>query len=77
MTIGGGFASARMETLLATRENLVHGLGLVGKHLQEGTAHTVAEHRSSSPAEAGSITLGLLIRLDEELAWREQANRQQ
>ncbi len=77
MTVGKGFANARLETLLATRENLLHGLGLVGNHVRSGTAHTVAAGRSSSPAEAGSITLGLLIRLDEELAWREQSARQQ
>lgn len=68
--IGEGFSQATTESLLITRENLLRGLTVLGEHVDAGTAHAVPEGKASSPLEAGSITLGLLKRLDEELAWR-------
>lgn len=68
--IGEGFSQAKTETLLTIRENLLRGLTVLGQHVDAGTAHDIPEKRASSPVEAGSITLGILKRLDEELAWR-------
>jgi hypothetical protein len=69
--VGEGFARASTGTLLAIRANLLKGLDQVVNHLDAGTLHVVDHKRSSSPAEAGRVTLGLLDQVDKELKNRE------
>lgn len=73
--IGQGFATATTETLLTIRENFFRGLDRAVEHMDAGTLHVIAEKRSSTPAEAGRNILGMLTRLDEELAGRENRER--
>lgn len=67
---------ATEETLLAIRQNLLKGLDKVAEHVDKGTLRVIAAGRASSPGEAGRISLGMLTRLDEELADRENRERQ-
>lgn len=69
--IGQGFANATTDTLLAIRTNLFRGFDRVVEHVDKGTLNVVGHKRSSTPGEAGRTILGILTRLDEELAHRE------
>lgn len=73
--IGQGFEIATTDTLLAIRGNFFHGLDKVVEHMDKGTLHVIAEKRASSPGEAGRNILEMCIRLDEELAHRENHER--
>ena len=68
--VGQGFSGATTEVLLSTRERLLRGITRVGEHVKAGTAHVIGTKGGCSPVQGGYITLGLLVRLDEELAHR-------
>jgi hypothetical protein len=68
--VGGGWAQAQTETLLATREDLLGGLKLVWDHMQAGDAHVIHEGHSTRPIDAGVITLALLEGCEAELTRR-------
>jgi hypothetical protein len=66
-----GFADMDTDTLNVLRANLTAGLDKVAAAIDNGTFHTVAAGKSSSPSQAGLLTLALLVGVDAELTRRE------
>lgn len=64
------FATSPTEVLLAVRLNLLRGLDRVAEHIEADTFHDVPSGKSSSPAQAGQLTLVLLSTVDAELSTR-------
>ncbi len=62
--------TTKTSDLLAIRNNLLGGLDRVAEHIDAGTLHDVPAGKSSSPAQAGQITLILLRAVDAELSTR-------
>lgn len=56
--------------LLAVRENLLAGLGVVAGHAEAGTLHVPAGPHACPPVAGGHLTLGLLRLVDAELVSR-------
>lgn len=65
-----GFAEASTEDLLVIQENLFAGLALVAKHLEAGTFKVAAKDGAAPPDQAGTLTLSLLLELEDELEGR-------
>jgi hypothetical protein len=64
------FGDAPTAVLVTVRENLLHGLDLVAKHIAAGTFTVIAPGRASPPSQSGHLTLALLRGVDAELANR-------
>lgn len=58
------------ETLLAIRDNLLNGLDLVAKSLEAGTFNKVGKKGAAPPSQAGQLTLGMLVSVNNELVAR-------
>lgn len=67
---GGGFEAASIETLLATRERLLEGLELVGRHIAAGTFKLAVKEGSAPPSQGGWLTLSLLMEVEDALEAR-------
>lgn len=65
-----GIAAAKTETLLVIRSNLLKGLDLVAKSLQTGTFNEVGKKGAAPPSQAGQLTLGMLVSVNNELVTR-------
>lgn len=65
-----GLAHVSPETLLAIRDNLLSGLNLVAASLVAGTFETVGKKGAAPPSQAGQITLGMLVSVNNELVAR-------
>jgi nucleoside-diphosphate-sugar epimerase len=70
VTAGDGFAGASTASLLLTRGRLLEGLERVAESLHDGSFHAVGPKGEAPPSQSGQLTLGLLVRCDEELAYR-------
>lgn len=66
----GGLGHTSSETLLAIRSNLLQGLDLVAKSLAAGTFKTVGQKGAAPPSQAGQLTLGMLVSVNNELVAR-------
>ena len=66
------FTDTPTAVLTTIRANLAAGLDKVAAALDIGTFHTIAPGKSSPPAQAGHLTLVLLVGVDAELTRREQ-----
>jgi hypothetical protein len=58
------------ETLLILRANLLNGLDLVAASLADGTFHKVGKKGMAPPSQAGQLTLGMLVSVNNELVAR-------
>lgn len=65
-----GFEKATTAVLLQTQRNLLSGLSLVAKHLEEGTFEISLKEGSAPPSQAGCLTLALLLSVEDELESR-------
>lgn len=65
-----GFETKAPALLLAVRENLLQGLDIVAGHVDRGTADAIPLNKSSSPIQAGFLTLLLLESVEAELCSR-------
>lgn len=65
-----GLETHTTETLLKTRDRLLDGLTKVADSLKNGTFHKTGTKGAASPAQAGLLTLGLLVTVNEELVSR-------
>jgi hypothetical protein len=65
-----GVERASDETLLAIRDNLLRGLDLIAKSLVDGTFKTVGKKGAAPPSQAGQLTLGMLVSVNNELVAR-------
>lgn len=72
-----GFEHADTKTLEGIRDNLLGGLNLVAKTLDDGTFHLCREKGGASPAQFGKATLALLVGVVSVLALREVPNMAQ
>lgn len=65
------FDTKPTETLLVLRENLWNGLGVIGEHFINGTAHDQSSKGAASPAQFGAcLTLPLFFRINTILVER-------
>ncbi len=64
------FEKNSTEVLLQIRENLLGGLGLVGKHIEAGTFKLSVKEGSAPPSQGGWLTLILLMEVEDELESR-------
>jgi hypothetical protein len=64
------FARASTEDLLVIQENLFNGLAIVAKHLESGTFKVSAKDGAAPPAQSGTLTLSLLLGVEDELEAR-------
>lgn len=67
---GDGVERASDETLLAIRSNLLQGLDLIAASLKAGTFHKVGKKGAAPPSQAGQLTLGMLVSVNNELVAR-------
>ena len=66
-----GWEEVNSDSLLIVRENLWRGLGEIGNHFIQGTAHVAQKEGLVSPAQAGaSLTLPLFLAINTELVSR-------
>lgn len=65
-----GFEDTDTETLIALQSNLLNGISLVGDHLKAGTFEKAKKEGSAPPAQAGALTLILLLSVEDELESR-------
>lgn len=65
-----GFENAKTKTLLTLRENLLQGLSIVAGHLFVGTFEVSPKEGAAPPSQAGTLTLNLLLVLEDELESR-------
>ncbi len=64
------YRKAATEVLLQIQRNLIDGLAIVAKHLDEGTAGVSKKEGSAPPVESGWLTLVLLVGVEDELESR-------
>lgn len=67
---GDGVERASDATLLAIRDNLLAGLDLVARSLVDGTFDKVGKKGAAPPSQAGQLTLGMLISVNNALVAR-------
>lgn len=67
---GRGFADANDYSLWRAHAHLLGGLDRVAAAIEAGTFEQVGPKNEASPAQSGQLTLGLLVRCAEELAYR-------
>lgn len=65
-----GVEAASDETLLVLRDNLLTGLSRVAEHLEAGTFDVVGEKGKAPPSQSGSLTLVLLVAVNNALVAR-------
>lgn len=65
-----GLERVSAETLLAIRSNLLQGLDLIAASLKNGTFHKVGKKGMAPPSQAGQLTLGMLVSVNNELVSR-------
>ena len=68
--INTGFENAKTSTLMILRENLLVGLDVVEGHIATGTFEVIGEKGEAPPSQAGTLTLNLLLVLEDELESR-------
>lgn len=65
-----GFEHAKTSTLITLRENLLNGLDVVAGHISTGTFEISPKDGAAPPSQAGTLTLNLLLVLEDELESR-------
>jgi hypothetical protein len=65
-----GFEETSTEALLVIQGNLLSGLGIVAKHLEDGKFNVSAKEGAACPSQSGCLTLWLLLGVEDELESR-------
>jgi hypothetical protein len=69
-TMTTGFEKAKLSTLIALRENLLSGLDIVAEHISTKTFEISPKEGAAPPSQAGTLTLNLLLVIEDELEAR-------